>query len=523
MLSRLLSATLALVLATTAQADIRLISRFTPAMQPGTTEQVLLIDAGADNAGRLFLAIPFAEGRAQRALARRYDSLRGTLNENGRALLTLTLPSEDRLSLEEQSALRAGVTHRVAVLDANFTVLEREAGGNFALSTTQNFTVPAVSPLISGPVRAETGVMIPARQDLSTVQVTVPTNGATVGSPAIDVEGRIGGVLNRAGTLVTVNGQAAEVFASATGAGTFLLPNLELTSGQNTITVLAVPPSGPPVQSTSSVSFVPTTSNNVVVANGRAYAARGTQGLAVMDLRTREVQSFTNLLQRVDDLDVADGLLFLLDAQSGGRLAVASLTDSPTLLSGPVTVPVGPFAGVAAAGGRVVVSGGTSLLTVRSYSANGTLGTSVASIDLGIGQPDVLLSEDGSRAFVSTDFAGSVGGAGFGISTIALNTPPAAPNLLSRTGLPGSGFTSGAQGPANFPIESALVNGALVTAHGGGLSRISETGAFLGTTPLGFAATSVAALGEEIFVVGSGRRLSILSLAGNSSPTLIST
>ncbi len=70
-------------------------------------------------------------------------------------------------------------------------------------------------------------------------------------------------------------------------------------------------------------------------------------------------------------------------------------------------------------------SGGTSLLTVLSYDSNGKLGTSTATIDLGIGQPDVLVGPRGKEAYVSTDFSKpQPQGRRFGITILTLASPP---------------------------------------------------------------------------------------------------
>ena len=359
---------------------------------------------------------------------------------------------------------------------------------------------------------------------LGPLQVMQPRDGAVVGSPTIDVVGRLAASFNQAGTTVTVNGQSATVLIDGSRAGGFRLDNFELNTGVNSLTVEAITPQGAVLQQDVQVTLSRLTSNNVEIDTGRAYAARGANGFAIMDLKTREFETFAapGATGRVDDLAIADGFLFLLDAASPGNLSVMSLADpeQPVLVSGPVVVPVGPFAGVDAAAGRVVVSGGTSLLTVRSYNASGTLGASVATIDLGIGQPDVLLADDGQRAFVSTDFSGFVGGSSFGISTIALNDRPSTPTLLSRTGLPGAGFSSGFQSPANFPIESALVGDVLVTAHGGGLSRVNSNGGLLGTTPRGFFAVNVDADGDTAFVVGTNRSLATIDVSNIASPVV---
>ncbi len=398
--------------------------------------------------------------------------------------------------------------------------------GLLALSAAIGHAAPLVPSQSTAGISSQTSLPLQrSRAPRGPLHVSLPRDNSVVGSPLIDVRGRLVGPLGRAGAQVDVNGFAAEVTAQAGGAR-FSLDSLQLVPGPNLIVIVASAPGAPTQRMDLSVTLDPLVSNNVVVEGRFAYAARGVAGLGVMNLRTR---TFVTLppptgSNRVDDVATADGFLFLLDAANGGRLSVMDLGTpaTPALISGPVNVPVGPFAGVSAGGNRVVVSGGTGLMAVRSYGADGVLGSAVATVDLGIGQPDVLVSTDGQRAFVSTDFAGSVNGSGFGITNVALAAPPQAPTVTSRTGLAGSGFTGGFQAPANFPIESALFGQELVVGHGGGLSRVAANGALVGTTPLGFGGVSVDVVGGTAFVVGTGRSLATLNLTSPGAPQLTS-
>ena len=358
------------------------------------------------------------------------------------------------------------------------------------------------------------------------LRVRLPIDNSVVGSRTIDVRGRLMGPLSVPGVQVDVNGISALVIDSG-GIPKFSLESLELVPGPNLIVVVASAPGVTTQRMDLNVTLDPLVTNNVVVEGRFAYAARGTAGLGIMNLRTR---SFVTVpppagSNRVDDVAVADGFLFLLDAAAGGRLSVMDLKKPgvPTLASSPVNVPIGPFAGVSAGGGRVVVSGGTGLMVVRSYGPDGVLGSAVSSIDLGVGQPDVLVSTDGQQAFVSTDFSGTVSGSGFGITTVALATPPQTQTITSRTGLPGSGFTGGFQAPANFPIEAALFGQDTIVAHGGGISRIAPGGVLVGTTPLGFSGVSVDVVGNTAFVVGTGRSLAQYDLTAPGAPQFISS
>lgn len=359
------------------------------------------------------------------------------------------------------------------------------------------------------------------------VSILSPVDGASLGSRFVDVAGSLGSLSGPA-LSVDVNGTAGSVQMSPSGA-TFEALNVPLVPGANTISVTVSVGVDRVDSAVANVTYTVLGSNNLTSANGLIYAALGGQGLAIMSVSTRE---FTILapasgMGSIDDVSVADGLLFALDATTPGRLAVFALADpaSPTLVAPTVSVPVSPFAGVSASGGRVTVSGGTSLMTVRSYASTGLLSAGVATIDLGIGQPDALQSADGSLAFVSTDFAGTVGGSGFGITIVQLSDPPAGLVSLDQVGLPGAGFTGGFAAPANFPIESALLpDGGIVTAHGGGLSSIDTSlGALLTTLSLGFSAVNVDTVGFTAFVVGTSGRMSEVDLSNPGAPALMST
>ena len=212
---------------------------------------------------------------------------------------------------------------------------------------------------------------------------------------------------------------------------------------------------------------------NVVTDGAWAYATRGPAGLEVLDLAARPaVRRFLALppgVESADDVALADGLLFVLDARAPGHLAVFSLADPahPALAGEPVPVDVGPFSGVSAAHGRVVVSGGTSRLTLRAYDAAGRLGADVASADLGRGQPDVLLCPFGRYAFVSTHDWGPH----FSLK-IARLTDAGALALEHSLELATYGFTPGGAKPANFPIEAAFQDRLVYVVSADGLRVI---------------------------------------------------
>ena len=221
--------------------------------------------------------------------------------------------------------------------------------------------------------------------------------------------------------------------------------------------------------------------NNVAVQDGVAFAAARAQGLVLVDLESLEVAGRINPpgdTNTIDDVAIAGDLRFALDAtRLEGNVSVFSIEQplAPELVSGPTRVDVGPFAGISAANGRVVVSGGTGQLSVLTFDEDGTLGADITRIDLGVGQPDVLIADDGATAFVSTDFAGRFDGETFGITSIDVSNTPSPITILDRVGIAGAGFSPGVDSPANFPIESALQGDTLFVASGRGVSVIDAS------------------------------------------------
>lgn len=214
---------------------------------------------------------------------------------------------------------------------------------------------------------------------------------------------------------------------------------------------------------------------NVAIGDGVAYVAAGNSGIVLVDLATQQIAGTMAPpagTGTVDDVSVDGDLLFTLDAVTPGRLTVFSIANplQPTLASPPVTVDVGPFAGVSAANGRVVVSGGTGQLSAYSYTPNGSLSNNRVTIDLGIGQPDVIVSSDGGLAFVSTDFSGFVDGEPFGLTVLDLTNVPTSVSILDRVGIDGAGFSPGVSSPANFPVEAAVAGNTLYMAFGDGVT-----------------------------------------------------
>lgn len=195
---------------------------------------------------------------------------------------------------------------------------------------------------------------------------------------------------------------------------------------------------------------------NLVAREAVVYATLAEDGIAVVDATTgRRLTTIAPPAgESIDDLALADDLLFALDARPPGRLSVYSLADPlhPRLVGPSSAVPVGPFAGVSAAHGVCIVSGGTSELTAWRYDAHGALAGPVATLDLGRGQPDVLATA-GGLLYVSTHYWGPH----FGLDIVRFDSTSGRLIRLAELPLAGAGFTAGGARPANFPIEAALL------------------------------------------------------------------
>jgi hypothetical protein len=222
----------------------------------------------------------------------------------------------------------------------------------------------------------------------------------------------------------------------------------------------------------------------VVVDGPVAYLAAGMDGIEVLSLVSAGGTAVGAValpadFDRVDDLALADRLLFALDATPPGHLAVYSLADPfhPRAVAAAVPVDVGPFSGVAAARGLVVVSGGTSLLTLRAYDASGVLSPVLASGDYGRGQPDVAWAMDvngAPRAAVSTHIVGP----DFALQLIEARINTNGVELLPREAIarPRAGFTAGGFKPAHFPLVAAWRGDRLWIADASGLTAVDTGG-----------------------------------------------
>lgn len=253
------------------------------------------------------------------------------------------------------------------------------------------------------------------------------------------------------------------------------------------------------------------------------YAAEAGEGLAVLEASTLALRSRVALpdrATRVDDVTIAGDALFALDAVEGLVWSYAlAEPQAPRLVSAPLEVAVGPFSGIAAAADTLIVSGGTSELTVLTI--DGPAIQSVrARLELDRGQPDVALRSDGLLAIVSTHFDEPVDGHEFGVTSLSVEIG-AAPRVVDRRGLSGAGFTDGLANPTNFPIQVDVEGGVAWVAHGGGVTRLAVDDAGhltdLGTALVPGSPTAVSVVAERAFVVAAGEQPALLELGADAS------
>lgn len=251
----------------------------------------------------------------------------------------------------------------------------------------------------------------------------------------------------------------------------------------------------------------------VKVSGNHLFTSYGDGGLIVTDLNTDQVVSHifpAGEMNGIDDFDIVGDLLFVLDARGKNYVATYSIANiqEPEFLDGPYLVKGGPFNGVSARGGNLVVSGGTIYLEYFRYNASGEISGSI-SFGRDRGHPDVLLSDNGQVAFISTDFNGQVDNARFGVLSLALGADDLSiPTVISEMGIPEAGFTGGVTSPVGFPIQTAQNDDQLLVAHGGGLTIIelaNQSG--FGNSQLvdiGIEATGVQVQNDIAYVIGIG-------------------
>jgi hypothetical protein len=248
----------------------------------------------------------------------------------------------------------------------------------------------------------------------------------------------------------------------------------------------------------------------VKIFDNKAFIAYGEAGLIITDIATDAVltQIFPPRdMKSIDDFDVDGDLLFIIDARNKNYLASYSIGDinNPKLEDGPILVNGGPFNGVSANNGNLVVSGGTLLLEYFQYSSAGKLKGSVT-FGRDRGHPDVTLSDNGQVAFVSTDFQIVPDKPRFGAMALHLGEKLSIPSVLSEYRIEGAGFSQGLTMPVGFPIKIKVHNDHLLVAHGGGLTIIEliENSAFgtVNTFDFEIEATAIATLNNTAYIVG---------------------
>jgi hypothetical protein len=270
----------------------------------------------------------------------------------------------------------------------------------------------------------------------------------------------------------------------------------------------------------------PSARTQAVLDGGLAYIAAGADGIEIVDLATRERRRLLPPVapaDRIDDMAIADGWLFALDATPPGYLMTYSLADLE--LSSPsgeiVPVPVAPFSGVSAAAGVVAVSGGTSQLTLREYGREGGFGREVITADFGRGQPDIALRPDGRMAAISTHTFGP----DFAITFAEIRRRPLALKMVSQLGLKDAGFTTGGFKPAHFPLIAAWRGDRVYLADGGGLGVIDVSNPgrprLLARDRRPHPAMDVVVFGRELDVLRAGSQPALFRyrLDGSGLPT----
>jgi hypothetical protein len=267
---------------------------------------------------------------------------------------------------------------------------------------------------------------------------------------------------------------------------------------------------------------------NLVAQDSLIYATMADDGLAIIDARSgRTLGKLSPAAgsESIDDVAIANGLLFALDARPPGHLSVYSLRDplNPRLVAAPHEVPVGPFSGVSAGDGLCIVSGGTSQLTAWRYDTDGALTGPVATADLGRGQPDVLVARDGKLAYVATHYRGP----DFGLDIIRVaSNAGGAIETISALPLDGAGFTAGGAKPANFPIDVAsLDDSTVLVAFARGVAVIDAARPahprVERVIDVGGPAVNIDVVGSAVAVTVSGRSPAIVLLDFSATPRVV--
>ena len=225
---------------------------------------------------------------------------------------------------------------------------------------------------------------------------------------------------------------------------------------------------------------------------------------------------------RIDDASIDGNLLFTLDAEESGYISVYTLDDpsKPKLLSSTTSTPVGPYAGISAKNGNIVVSGGTKYFAHRTYDKEGKLSKKENQLTRDQGHPDVLLSKNGNTALISTHFEGTR----FGI--ISADVTSSEVTVTSEHTIEGAGFTTGTTSLTGFPIKSSLYNDKVLVAHGKGLTIFTLTNQRLDhfkTIDLGIEAVNIAVHKNIAYIIGYSPKPKLIKvdISKPSTPTII--
>lgn len=261
---------------------------------------------------------------------------------------------------------------------------------------------------------------------------------------------------------------------------------------------------------------------NVAATDSIVYATQGGAGLVWLDSRSgNRLGSLSPPLgsESIDDIAVDGELLFALDAEAPGHLAVFSLANplQPALISAPRLAAVGPFSGVSAADGVVMVSGGTSQLAVWQYDRKGHLEGPLATADLGRGQPDIVVTANG-LAYASTHYWGPY----FGLDILRYDSSTHVLSTLSELRLDGAGFTKGGAKPANFPLAVQMFGAdTLLIAFARGVAVVGisnpEAPLLLQVIDVGGKAVSIGTRGREAVVAVAAPNPAVVILEFNGS------
>ncbi len=255
----------------------------------------------------------------------------------------------------------------------------------------------------------------------------------------------------------------------------------------------------------------------IKVFDGLVYTAYGQGGLIVTNENSGEVVSHIfppQEMNSIDDFDLDGNLLFILDSRGRDYFAVFSFENShEELLTSPVEVQGGPFNGISAVNGNLVVSGGTTFLNRFTYNNSGNIKGPV-NFGRDRGHPDVLLSRTGQFAYISADFGIGLDIERFGVMSLFIGEDLEIPAVISELGIPEAGFTEGSTTPVGFPIQSFQMSDYLLVAHGGGLTIIEllEEGVF-GSSSLiatNISGVSVVAENNIAYLIGYENEIPVL-------------